>query len=160
MKRMLLLALLLGTPAAARDSLGVHDGWGAFRDARPPRCFAIAEPMRKRARQWRPFASIAHWPARRIRGQLHVRMSREKRANAPVTLAIGERRFSLIAGRVDAWAPHPRIDAAIVAAMRSGQLMTVSTISANGTRFTDSYALKGAATAIDAAALGCARTAR
>lgn len=158
MKRLAAIALLLSGPAAARNALGVHDGWGAFRDARPPRCFAIAEPMRKRTGQWRPFASIAHWPTRRVRGQLHLRLSRERRANAPVTLAIDNRRFPLVAGRVDAWSPDPRTDAAIIAAMRSGRVMSVSTIAANGARFTDNYALKGAATAIDAAALGCARS--
>jgi len=157
MKRLASLILLLAAPAFARDALGVHDGWGAFRDARPPRCFALAEPVRKRNGQWRPFASIAHWPTRRVRGQLHIRLSREKRANAPVTLSIDGRRFGLVAGRTDAWGPDPRTDAAIIAAMRSARSMTVSTTAANGARFADSYALKGAATAIDAAALGCAR---
>src|SRR3546814_1206891 len=32
--------------AAARHALGVYGEWGAFRDARPPRCFAISEPDR------------------------------------------------------------------------------------------------------------------
>lgn len=157
MKWAAVIALLLPAPATARDALGVHDGWGAFRDARPPRCFAIAEPMRKRRGAWKAFASIAHWPTQRVRGQLHVRLSRERRADAAVMLTIDGRGFPLVGGRVDAWAPDARSDAAIVAAMRSGRVMTVMTASAAGGRFADSYALKGAATAIDAAALGCAR---
>jgi hypothetical protein len=63
----------------------------------------------------------------------------------------------MVAGSADAWAPDPRTDAAIVAAMRSGQRMSISAISGNGSRLVDTYMLKGAATAIDAAALGCAR---
>lgn len=152
MRRLLALVALIATPAFARDSLGVYDGWGAFRDAQPPRCFAIAEPSRRGNREWKPFASVAHWPTRRIRGQIHIRLSREKRPEAGVTLSIDGRRFPMTGGRVDAWAPDARIDAAIVAAMRSGRRMSIST-----SGFTDSYALKGAATAIDAAALGCAR---
>ena len=159
MKRLaLVLALaLLAGPAAARDALGVYDGWGAFRDAAPPRCFAIAEPVRKGHANWRPFAAVSHWPLQRIRGQVHVRLSREKRAGAAVTLGIDARRFPLVAGGADAWAPDPGTDAAIVAAMRSGRSMSISTVAANGAGFADTYMLKGAATAIDAAALGCAR---
>jgi hypothetical protein len=63
----------------------------------------------------------------------------------------------MVAGPVNAWAPNPRVDAAIVAAVRSGEDMAVSSISVKGTTFTDRYRLQGAASAIDAAALGCAR---
>lgn len=153
MKRLAACALLIASPATARDALGVYDGWGAFRDARPPRCFAIAEPQRRGKQAWKPFASVAHWPTRRVRGQIHFRLSREKPAEARATLSIDGRRFPLVGDRVDVWAPDPRTDAAIVAAMRSGRWMNILTPG-----FTDSYALKGAATAIDAAALGCART--
>lgn len=148
--------LLVAAPAAARDALGIYEGWGAFRDAKPQRCFAIAEPVRMARGKWRPYASVGHWPMQRIRGQLHIRMSREKRDNAPVTLSIDDRKFALVAGGADAWAPDTRADAAIIAAMRSGRSMSIATVSTSGA-FADTYRLKGAATAIDAAALGCAR---
>ncbi|MDG2533258.1 invasion associated locus B family protein [Sphingomonas sp. HITSZ_GF] len=151
-----LAALLLLSPMLqAREALGVYASWGAFRDPSPRRCFAIAQPVEK-YREARPFASIATWPRDGVRNQLHIRLSRVRAANAQVTLSIGERRFELQAGDSDAWAPDARTDAAIVAAMRSGRSMSVETMSAAGAPFADSYALKGAATAIDAAALGCA----
>ncbi len=145
------LALIL----QAREPLGVFESWGAFRDASPPRCFAIARPIEKHA-DAQPFASIATWPGDHVRNQLHIRLSRVRAAGARVTLSIGERRFELQAGDADAWAPDARTDGAIVAAIRSGRSMSVETMGANGAPFADSYALKGAATAIDAAALGCA----
>jgi len=157
MKRLILAMAVLAGPVAARDALGVYNGWGAFRDAAPMRCFAIAEPLRKGNGKWRPFAAVSHWPVQRVRGQLHVRLSRDNRAGAPVILTIDQRRFPMAAGGADAWAPDPRIDAAIVAAMRSGRSMSIATVASNGARFADIYMLKGAATAIDAAALGCAR---
>ena len=158
MKRLLTLAILLATPASARDTLGVFEDWGAFRDAKPRRCYAIAEPERRSTRRaWRPFASVAHWPARGARNQLHIRLSREKAEGAKVTLGIGSRSFELVAGGADAWAADPRADAAIVAAMRSGSQMSIRTRAKGGGFFTDSYRLRGAATAIDAAAVGCAR---
>jgi len=146
----LALALLL-----ARDSLGTYEGWGAFRDASPPRCFAIARPIEKHA-DAQPFASIATWPRDGVRNQLHIRLSRTRAANAGVALSIGERRFELKAGDADAWAPDARTDAAIVAAIRAGRSMSVETVAENGAPFADTYALKGAATAIDAAVVGCA----
>jgi hypothetical protein len=150
------LAALAGA-AQARESIGVFEGWGAFRDAQPARCFAIAEPVRAGGGKWRPFASIAHWPRNGVRGQVYFRLSREKRADAPITVTVDDRRATLIGAGADAWAPDPRIDAAIIAAIRSGHSMSIATIAASGGGFADTYRLKGAATAIDAAALGCAR---
>lgn len=157
MKRVALLALLIAAPVEARTTLGGVDGWMAFRDERPLRCFAIAEPERRGGGKWRAFASVATWPKARTRGQLHLRLGREKLPAAPVSLTVGERRFALVASGADAWAPDARADAAIVAAMRSAARMSVTTRAANGARFVETYALKGAATAMDAAALGCAR---
>ena len=146
--------LALGSPAAARDNLGVFESWGAFRDARPPRCYAIAEPVHAvpKNAKWRPFASIAAWPAQGVRNQLHIRLRHPVPAKGRASLIIGRQRFQLVAGGADAWAQDARMDAAIVAAMRSAERMTVS---AGGS--SDTYRLRGAATAIDAATFGCAR---
>lgn len=158
MKPAVLVLVLLASPAlATRTSLGTFDGWGAFKDGTPVRCFAIAQPVRGSGDKWRPFASVATWPQARVRGQVHIRLGREKLANSPVTLTIGDRRFDMVAGGADVWAPDPRIDAAIVAMMRSAPSMSIATRAATGAGFAETYALKGAATAMDAAALGCAR---
>jgi hypothetical protein len=153
-----LLGALIATgfaaaPAMARDTIGVWNRWGAFSDASPRRCFAIAQPVDPDHRAG--FASIANWPGQNIRGQLHIRLSRSRAGNARVTLSIGERRFELVAGADDAWAPDSRTDAAIVAAMRSGRSMSVEGLGRDGSAFADVYTLSGVATAIDAAALAC-----
>ena len=145
---------LVAAPVAARDTIGVYKGWGAFRDAQPARCFAIAQPVRAGG-AGRPFASVATWPGRGLRGSLHIRLSRERDRSAGVTLSIGERRFALMADGVDAWAADTPSDRAIVAAMRDGRSMSVEAAGAGGHPFADVYALPGAATAIDAAALAC-----
>lgn len=153
----LFIIALAGAPVAARTSLGSFESWGAFRDERPPRCFAIAEPVHGSGGKWRPFATVSTWPGNAIRGQVQLRLGRALRAGAPVTLIIGEKRFALTAGGADAWAPDARADAAIVAALRSAKSMSVASVAATGGGFVETYLLKGAATAIDAAALGCAR---
>jgi len=157
----MVLAAMLALPAgvAARDVLGVFQRWGAFRDAGQGRCFAIAQPLAGgwEASPWRPFAAVGYWPRQSVRGQLHIRLSHQLADGTGATLGIGERRFALAGGGADVWAADRRADAAIVAAMRSGRLMSVSGRAKAGGTFTDRYALRGAATAIDAAALGCAR---
>lgn len=158
MRSAVLLIALLATPALARESLGVFDSWGAFTDPTPLHCYAIAQPAQSGgASRWRPFASVSTWPGRSVRGQLHIRLSRERNPQSRVTLSIGERRFALVAGNADAWAPDTRTDSAIVAAIRSSRSMSVETLAKTGAPFADVYALRGAATAIDAAALGCVR---
>jgi hypothetical protein len=159
MRKALLLGLaLVAGPLAARDNLGVFGNWGAFRDPTVPRCYAIAMPRTTRAaRDYAPFASIGTWPRRGVRGQLHFRLSRKLARQTPITLSVGGRQFSLAGGGGDAWAQDKAMDAAIVAGMRFATTMTVSARDARGRRFADSYALEGAATAMDAATVACTR---
>ena len=154
-----LVLVALITPALARDSLGIYNNWGAFRDAEPYRCYAIAEPEQEGGKR-QPFASISWWPAKEVRGQLHVRLSRARRDGADVFLSAGGRRWRLTAGKTDAWSPSAKHDAFILAKLRSASAMSISSVAATGGGFADTYALKGAASAFDAAALGCAAAKR
>lgn len=155
MTRLLALLLaLIAAPLAAKDSLGVYSEWAAFRDADVPRCYAIAESGGRASAKG--YASVGTWPTREVRGQVHIRLSRALRDNARVRLAIGTRRFDLVTQGQDAWGADKAMDAAIIAAMRSATRMSVSATASNGRRFTDRYALEGAATAMDAAVVGCA----
>jgi hypothetical protein len=152
-----ILALaLLATPALARDSLGMFSGWGAFRDPAVPRCYAIAmaEPSTKQ-RDYQPYAAIGTWPTRGLRGQVHFRLSRKLAPAARIVLSIGRDRFELTGGGGDAWAADRRMDAAIVAGMRSARSMTVSARDAQGRGFSNTWQLAGAPTAMDAASIGC-----
>lgn len=161
MRRALLSAALLqlAVPAAARDSLGVWNTWGAFADAGVPRCYAIAmaEPVAGRNNVFQPYVTVGTWPRRSARGEVHVRLSRRLGPGGTVTLSVGGQRFALVAGVADAWAQDQRMDAAIVAAMRSATSMTVSARGGSSGGFSNSYALAGAASAMDAAMLGCAQ---
>lgn len=159
---LLFFALLaLAAPLAARDSLGVFSSWGAFRDPSVPRCYAIARPLpTSRSGDYRAFASVGTWPRRQVRNQLHLRLSRKLAKGAEIRLVVGDRRFTLTGGGGDAWTRDKAADAAVIAAMRSAARMTVSSRDTRGRRFTDRYDLTGAATAIDAATVGCARLGR
>lgn len=151
MTRFVALALLaLAAPLAARESLGVYDSWAAFKDAAPLRCYAIAKAQGTPAAP--AYATVSHWPDKGVRGTVHLVLSREVPAKAAVRLTVGDKRFELVAKGRNAWGADARADAAIVAAMRSAARMSVS-----GPGFADRYTLSGAATAIDAATVGCAK---
>jgi hypothetical protein len=152
------IAMLLAEPASARDRLGLYSSWGAFRDPVVPRCYAIAMAQPStRQRDYQPYATIGTWPRRRMRNQVHFRLSRRMSRNPRISLRIGSERFELAGGGGDAWAADIRMNAAIVAAMRSARAMTLSATDAAGRRFSSTWALTGAASAMDAAAIGCAR---
>lgn len=158
----LALAVIASAPAAAaKDNLGVFDGWGAFRDPGAGRCYAIAVPERRSEKaDYRAYASVGTWPRRGVRGQLHVRLSRKLAKGSSIALTMGSSRFRLTGGGGDAWAADKAMDAAILAGMRSAGSLAVSATDARGRRFTDRYSLAGAATAMDAASIGCARLRR
>jgi hypothetical protein len=88
---------------------------------------------------------------------VNIRLSRELAPGAAATLVSGGKRFQLNSGGADGWSKDQRDDAAIVAAIRAGGRMSVYGRAKTGGSFSDHYELRGAATAIDAAALGCAR---
>lgn len=149
---------LVGSAAQARDMLGVWNDWGAFRDPAIPRCYAIAMalPQPGSHRPSQPYATVATWPKRGIQGELHIHLSRPLAAGSPVALIIGSAKFALKPGGIDAWATDGRMDAAIIAAMRSGSEMTVLAKGSDGHTMRDAYRLAGVASAMDAASLGCA----
>ena len=155
-RNILVVFLAFASPAHAQpQALGIFGQWGAFRNS--DHCYAIAEPAAPRRRDaGRAFASVADWPGRNIRFQVHFRFARPKRPGSAVLLRIDDRTFQLIGGGADGWAPDAAADAEIVAAMRTGVAMSVETRSEGGGLMRDEYPLRGAATAIDAAAIACA----
>ncbi|QDH34596.1 hypothetical protein [Porphyrobacter sp. YT40] len=144
-----LLLLTLAAPLAARESLGVYESWAAFKDPSPLRCYAIAKAQGKTAAP--AYATVSNWPDKGVRGAVHIVLSREVADKAGARLVVSGKRFDLVAKGRNAWARDAGDDAAIVAALRSASRMSVS-----GAGFTDRYTLAGAATAIDAATVGCA----
>jgi len=155
----LVLLLVAAAPLAARESLGVYESWAAFKDAKPLRCYAIAKAQgTPPAPAPAPaYATISNWPDKGVRGTVHLVLSRGVADKSAVRLVVGDKRFTLVAKGRNAWAKDAQGDAAIVAALRSAARMSVSAKSTKGGNFTDRYTLAGAATAMDAATVGCAR---
>lgn len=153
----LLAAAIVTSPLGAKDSLGVFSQWGAFRDTEVPRCYAIAAAQPDRnGKASAGYVSVGHWPRRSIRGQVHFRLSQET-SSSDVRVRIGRQTFSLVVSERNAWAKDRQSDAAIIAALRSSDTMSLGLRDKRGKRVSDEYALDGAATAIDAATVACSR---
>ncbi len=162
MKRVLAscgLIMVLAAPVMARDSLGIFSGWGAFRDPAVPRCYAIAMPAKVvgRAQEFQPYFTVGFWPGRSVRGAVHVRLARRLSSGSKVIVSFPEANFALQTGQADAWPTDQTTNAGILAQMRSARSMIVIARGTDGRSFRESYALAGAGSAMDAAALSCAR---
>ena len=121
--------------AAPRTALGIFDGWGAFREQSTPRCYALAAPSATIGKpEIKPYASVGYWPKSRIRGQFYVRLSKARAQNRELRLTIGGRRFILTGNGAHGWASDARMDAAIIATMRSAPSMSVASSTATATR--------------------------
>ena len=153
-----LLLVLVAAPLAAKDSLGVFGDWGAFYDADIPRCYAIAAASPARgSRDVEPFASVGTWPGRQVRGQVHFRTSRRIGSNSAISLTVGRKEFALTGSGTNAWANNTAQDGEILAAMRAANSMSLRARDTNGNVFSNRYSLDGAATALDAASVGCSQ---
>lgn len=149
-------AITLSAAGGAPTALGIFEDWGAFRDSRAARCYAVATPATVRgSASVRGYASVGFWPRARVRQQIYIRLTRPRAPRAELRLTLGQRRFILTGNGAHGWASDARMDAAIVAAMRSNNSMTAQSNDEQGRPIADTYRLRGAATAIDAAALGC-----
>lgn len=147
---------VLATPVIAKDRLGVYHSWAAFRDAETPRCYAIAAPEETVGTATRKaYLSVGFWPKRGVSHQVYVRLSRERSSNSVITLSAGGRRFRLKSEGSSGWATDRRMDLAIIAAIRSATSLSVESIGRDGRSIVDAYSVRGAPSAIDAAALGC-----
>ncbi len=145
-----MLALVAAAPPG-RVALGQFGRWGAFRDAAPRRCYAIAQPAG--ARRDDPSAlTIASWPGVRAHGQVSLRLARPAQEARVELAGLG---MPLVVTGTQAWAADARADARIARLMHAGGLLEVRARDARGRRWTDRYPLDGAASAIDAMRLGC-----
>lgn len=151
------IVLALLTAAALREPLGVWQRWAALRETPGPRCIAVAQPLRRDGTTDRRggFALVAARQGPTRAPSVLFRLTRSRGEGAPLTLVIGERRFALRGERETARAADAETDRAIIGAMRGATAMTLTTLDSSGRTLNDTYSLAGAATAIDAAQLGC-----
>ena len=153
---LIILGLTLPGIAAARGSVIYAGGAWAAMD-RGSVCEALTRSQKIAPRdKVQAEAGIGFSPDHRRWGEFHVRLSRVPRGDATVMLNVGNQPFLLAVRGGWAWSRGPLQAQAIIAAIRQGTTMSVTSRDGAGVRFSDPYLLDGAPTAVDAAAARCA----
>lgn len=144
-------------PAAAASLIDISGDWQSFSDtdAKGKRvCFAGTHPVKsegKVAKRGTPFLLVTHWAADKVFGEVRFDAGYALKKDAPVILTVGATTVKL--PRIDgqsAWADSPKDDAALLAAIRAGALLTVHALTAKGVKTIDTISLKGSGGALDA----------
>jgi hypothetical protein len=155
---MLVSALVLAEPVGTLAGSSVVYAGGAWAAIdRGATCEALTRSQKVALRdKVQAEAGVSFTPDHKRWGEFHVRLSRVPRGDATVMLKVGDQPF-LLAVRGDwAWSRGPQQAQAIIAALRQGVAMSVTSRDGAGVRFSDPYLLDGAPTAIDSAAARCA----
>jgi len=145
----------LAAAAAPGAIIFAGGSWAAI--DRGSSCVALTRSERIAAKgKVQATAGFAFTPDHRRWGEFHARLSRMPRGDASVMLQIGGQQFLLATRGGWAWSRGPLQAQAIIAALREGAAMRLSSRDGAGVRFSDPYLLDGAPTAIDSAAARCA----
>jgi hypothetical protein len=136
-----ILILASATPGGNPHGVGQFAGWGAFRHGDRQVCYVAAVPTRGGG----SVSVIAPPGAPRI----EVRFDRPARPGS-AALSIDGRRFTLVGT-----GPLVATRRAMINALRTRDQMRVTARDAQGRAMTQVYALRGFASALDAATLAC-----
>lgn len=152
-RRVALFCALLATaamPAVAARPIAVRDGWGAFVDEPPVRCWAVARPIADGRRRGDASLTVLYRPG--APGEAILLRLPDPVEAATIRLEAMSLRIDAADGRLLLTGAEART---LAAAMRGAGTLRVE--ARNGGRWiTQRYALSGAATAMDAARIACA----
>ncbi len=154
------------TAAAAQDrrQIIVSGPWSAQEAKEKGRkvCFVEAAPAKNRGagnQRKDAYLQVLHRMGARARRRdvveigLFVGLTLPKKG--PVLVKIGRSQFRLVARGDRAWTPSPKEDRRLLRAMIQGNLLVLRSLTAQGTKFEDSYSLKGFTRAYYAARAAC-----
>jgi hypothetical protein len=144
-------ATCLALPAAAEGevSLGKFESWEALTYDTPETkvCYVFSAPSKseasKKATRSDIYFMVSHFPGKKVKGQPSTMVGYTLKEGADVTLAVGEKSFTLYPVGELAWTDKGETERAILAAMKGGKAMTVKGLSKRGTETTDTYSLAG-----------------
>jgi invasion protein IalB len=166
--RILLLigALVASTSvaAAAPTSIGTFKAWSAYvsTDANSKTCFAASQPTNSKytrsvSSRGDTFFMITTIPTKKITNEASTIIGFPFKAGSAVTANVDGTPYKMFfndAAGETAWSV-PDTEPALVAAMKKGSRMTVTSTSSRGTGVTDTYSLSGVTAALAAVAKEC-----
>jgi len=149
-------------PTAQATLLGQFGDWGAYTAAPGGRkvCFALAKPSsattepagRKRDQS---YLFVSSRPTDKVKNEVSVVVGYAQKPNSDATATIGTANFAMYTQADGAWVKNAAEEPQVVEAMRRGSDLVVKSVSALGTKTTDTYSLKGISQALDRIAQEC-----
>ncbi len=159
MKRLALLSLLAvlsamtaapGAQAADPRLIAQHDKWGSYviGDRHDKVCYMASHPDTqegdlKGKNRGDVYALVTHRPGDGTRNVFSYVAGYSYKDGSDATASIDGKTFTLFTRDDSAWARTTDDDNAIAAALRKGSKLTVTGVSARGTKTTDTLSLKG-----------------
>ena len=142
--------------------LGQFGDWGAYTASPGGKkvCFALAKPSsaetepagRKRDPS---YAFVSTRPAEKVKNEVSMIVGYPQKSGTDATANIGSANYVMYTQNDGAWVKNAAEEAQMVGAMRKGGDLVVKSVSARGTKSTDTYSLKGLDQALDKVAEEC-----
>src|ERR1700693_860149 len=141
--------------------LGQFGGWGAYTATPGGKkvCFALAKPAsavtEPAGRNRDPsYAFVSTRPAEKVKNEVSMIVGYPQKPGADATATIGSANYVMYTQNDGAWVKNATEEVQLVDAMRKGTNLVVKSVSAQGTKTTDTYSLKGLGQALDKGAGG------
>src|SRR5450755_734485 len=142
--------------------LGQFGDWGAYKATPGGKkvCFALAKPTsaetepagRKRDPS---YAFISTRPAEKVKNEVSMIVGYPQKAGVDASAAVGSASYVMYTQNDGAWVKNAAEEAQMVETMRKGADLVIKSVSALGTKTTDTYSLKGLGEALDKVAQEC-----
>src|SRR5579864_2755312 len=157
-------------PAAKKPSdpteqavlLGQFGDWGAYKASPGGKlvCFALAKPASaatEPANKKRDpsYAFVSTRPAEKVKNEVSMIVGYPQKPGVDATATIGTASYVMYTQNDGTWVKNAAEEAQMVGAMRKGAGLVIKSVSARGTKSTDTYSLKGLDQALDKVAEEC-----
>lgn len=155
-----LIASTASAVAQAPNRIGVFKDWAAYSysDSRGKVCYAATQPkdsLPKGANRDPIFFMISTRPTEKVANEVSVLVGYPLKPDSKVSVAIGDKTFTLFTKEDGAWVENVSDEAVLVNAMKAGANMVIKGTSRRGTNTTDTYSLAGISAALDSVAKAC-----
>ncbi len=152
------LVMTLGAGQAMAEGtdpelLGEFGDWAAYtyKASDTKVCYISSRPKASdpaSAKRDPTFFLVTHMPGRKVKGEISTIIGYPFKKDSTAQLAIDQTSFELFTNADGAWADSTAAEKKIVAAMKSGQSLSVTGTSWRGTQTVDTYSLNGVSAAL------------
>lgn len=142
--------------------LGQFGDWGAYKASPGGKlvCFALAKPtsaVTEPANKKRDpsYAFVSTRPAEKVKNEVSMIVGYPQKPGVDATATIGAASYVMYTQNDGTWVKNAAEEVQMVGAMRKGAGLVIKSVSARGTKSTDTYSLKGLDQALDKVAEEC-----